>query len=204
MGLTSCAGIVLSGGRNSRMEGENKAFLQIGNLSCLDRILGVLRFCFGEILLVTKEPDVYQKEGVRVVRDILNIQSPLSGIHAGLTEMNSEFAFVIGCDTPFLKKEVVSLLTGEIASGTDVIVPYSQTYFQPLCAVYSKRCIQPIEDQLLRNDFKVDRLFGKISLRKVPYERLMRVDPDLVSFFNVNTSEDLDRAEQMLIEESSC
>jgi len=204
MGSTPCAGIVLSGGKNSRMKGDNKAFLRIGSLSCLDRILEVLRGLFGEILLVTKDTDLYRPEGVRVVGDILNVQSPLSGIHAGLKEMSSEFAFVVGCDTPFLKKEVVEMLIGEISSGADVIVPFSQTYFQPLCAVYSKRSLQPIEDQLLRNDLKVDRLFGRISLKKIPYERLMSVDPDLISFFNVNTSEDLKRAGQILKKESSC
>ncbi len=198
MGSTSCAGIVLSGGKNSRMKGDNKAFLRIGSVSSLDRILEVLRCSFEEVLLVTKEPDLYRPERVKVVGDILNVQSPLSGIHAGLSQMRSEFAFVAACDAPFLKKEVVEMLVDEISSGADVIVPFSQTYFQPLCAVYSKRCLQPIEEQLLRNDLKVDRLFGRISLKKIPYERLMSVDPDLVSFFNVNTSEDLKTARKKL------
>ena len=202
--LPSCAGIILAGGRNSRMNGTNKAFLRIGGAYCLDRILDSLHCCFSEIILVTKEPENYHSRKFRIVKDILNVQSPLSGIHAGLVNMTTDFAFVIGCDTPFLKTELVKMLMEEIDPDSDVVVPFSETYFQPLCAVYSKRCIPYIESRLLQNDLKVDNLFLKVSLKKILYEKLMEVDSQLISFFNINSAEDLMAAERMLMETAAC
>ena len=204
----SCAGVILSGGLSSRMKGFNKAYLKIGNSSLIERILDTLKYHFSEILLVTRDPEIYNqsdlggdiKRDLKIANDILEVRSPLTGIHAGLVNMRADYAFCIGCDTPFLKKEVVEILISAIEPWADVVVPFSDTYFQPLCAVYSKRCINLIEQQLSRGDPKVDHLFAKVSLKKIPYEQFEEIDNNLISFFNVNTPEDLRNAEQLLIE----
>ena len=196
---TSCAGIILSGGLNSRMQGRNKAYLEVGDLQFLDRVTHTLRKSFDEILLVTKDPSAYPQKEIRIITDVLAVQSPLSGIHAGLSNMEADYAFCIGCDTPFLKKGVVEILVNEIKPGTDVVVPYSETYFQPLCAVYSKRCAALIEAQLNEGDLKVDNLFAAAKIKTIPYETFQKVDKDLISFFNVNSPEDLQYAEQLLL-----
>jgi len=198
MALT-CSGIILSGGLNSRMKGKNKAYLKIGDSRFLDRVTGTLRECFNEILLVTKDPAAYTRvqKDIKITKDISDIHSPLSGIHAGLSNMEADYAFCIGCDTPFLKGEVVEILVNEIEPNADVIVPYSGTYFQPLCAIYSKRCAPSIEGQLSKNDLKVDNLFSKIRIKTIPYEIFQQVDEDLISFFNVNSPQDLEYAEQL-------
>ena len=195
-----CAGIILSGGLNSRMKGKNKAYLKIDGSRFLDRVTGTLRECFNEILLVTKDPSAYTRlqKDINIIKDISDIHSPLSGIHAGLSDMEADYAFCIGCDTPFLKKAVVEILVNGIEPNADVIVPYSETYFQPLCAIYSKRCAPLIEGQLNKNDLKVDNLFSKVRIKTIPYEIFQQVDEDLVSFFNVNSPEDLQYAEQLL------
>lgn len=194
----SCAGIILSGGLNSRMQGKNKAFLKIGGSQFLDRVSDTLRKNFEEILLVTKNPSTYTPKDIKIIKDILKANSPLSGIHAGLSNMDADYAFCIGCDTPFLMGGVVEILANEIEPNADVIVPYSGTYFQPLCAIYSKRCAPLIEGQLSKNDLKVDNLFSKARIKTIPYEIFQQVDENLVSFFNVNSPEDLKYAEQLL------
>ena len=196
----TCSGIILSGGLSSRMQGINKAFLQIGGIRVLDRVIDTLKALFDKILLVTKDPSLYTKWDVKIVRDILEARSPLSGIHAGLVNMETNYAFCMGCDVPFLKKEVIQILMNAIQPGMDVIVPFSGTYYQPLCAVYSKRCVPVIEAQLKGGDLKVDNLFDKVNVRTIPYERFKRVDDELISFFNVNSPADLQYAEQFLIE----
>jgi len=194
----SVAGIILAGGLNSRMGGYNKAFLQLGNSRVLNWILATLKNNFNEILLITRDCENYRQWELKIVNDIFEARSPLSGIHAGLLNMKADYAFCIGCDTPFLKKELIEILLNEISPSVDVIVPFSGTHFQPLCAVYSKQCIGRIEEQLGRNDLKVDNLFDKVPLKKIPYERFKEVDPKLISFFNVNTPEDLRLAKQFL------
>ena len=80
-------------------------------------------------------------------------------------------------------------------SGFDIIVPSSATYFQPLCAVYAKSCAPVIEDQLQGGDLKIADLFARMAVKKVSYEQFRAEDFQLVSFFNINTIDDLKRAE---------
>ncbi len=194
---TSCAGIILSGGLNTRMGGRNKAFLVLEGRCFLDRIIASLEACFQEILIVTREPELYVDRPAEVVADILEARSPLTGIHAGLARMESDFAFVTSCDTPLLTKEVIEVLVREIRPNTDVITPTDGTFYQPMCAVYSRRCAPLIEKMLRRRELKVDRLYAQVQLKTIPYERFRAVDPALQSFFNVNTPEDLGTARRM-------
>jgi molybdopterin-guanine dinucleotide biosynthesis protein A len=193
-----CAGIILSGGLNTRMGGRNKAFLRLSGKFFLDRIYDTLPESFTECLLVTREPELYSKWNLKIVEDILSVRSPLTGIHAGLVNTKAEYAFCTSCDTPLLKKETIRVLIDAIELEYDVIVPASGSFFQPLCAIYSRRCIPLIEDQLRQGNLKTDHLFDKTKLKKIPYERFEEFDSGLNSFFNVNTMEDLHRANQLI------
>ncbi len=193
-----CAGIILSGGLNTRMGGRNKAFLDLHGRCFLDRIIASLEACFQEILIVTREPELYADRPASVVADILEARSPLTGIHAGLARMNADYAFVTSCDTPLLTKAVIEVLVGEIAPHTDVITPTDGTHYQPMCAVYSGLCAPAIETMLGRRELKVDRLYAQVRLKTIPYERFRAVDPALRSFFNVNTPEDLETARRIM------
>ena len=195
--VENCSGIILSGGLNTCMGGRNKAFLEIEGHCSLNRIIASLEACFREILIVTREPDLYAERPVRVIEDILDARSPLTGIHAGLVRMDSDFAFVTSCDTPLLTKEVISIIVQAIAPDTDVITPAEGTYYQPMCAAYSRRCAALIEEMLGRRELKVDRLYAQVRLKTIPYDDFRAVDPALQSFFNVNTPEDLEAARRI-------
>lgn len=195
---TTCAGIILSGGLNRRMGGRNKALLELSGRSFIDRIVTALDGCFKEILLVTRQPELYSNLSVRIVEDIFNIRTPLSGLHAGLVNMDAEYGFCTSCDTPLLKTALVRMLVNKIDVYSDIVVPASGSYFQPLCAVYSKRTIPYIEESLEKGDIKTDGFYEKLRVKKIPYKSLQTVDPKLDSFFNVNTPEDLQTANQRL------
>ncbi len=184
-----CSAVILSGGLNSRMGGRNKAFLTVGKKTILERLLDTLRGLFAEILLVTRQPELYRGQPIKVVEDILPQRSSLTGIHAGLMRSEAAFAFVVPCDTPFLQPALVRMLLGEIDPALDVIVPAIGDRFEPLCAVYSKRCIPFIEAQLNREDFKIIHFYRHIRLKALPGSQLREVDAALVSFLNVNNPE---------------
>jgi molybdopterin-guanine dinucleotide biosynthesis protein A len=180
------------------MGGRNKAFLELDGRSFLDRIVKALDRCFDRLLLVTRQPELYRRVPGEIVEDILDVRSPLTGIHAGLVNMDTDFGFFTSCDNPLLKPELVRMLVNEIEPDIDIVVPSSGSYFQPLCAVYSKRCVPLIENRLGRGEVKADGVFDSLGVKKIAYERLQAVDPALESFFNVNTPEDLKTAEQAL------
>ncbi len=183
----NCSAVILAGGLNSRMDGRNKAFLEVNGKTILTRLLGRLQPIFGEIVLVTREPDLYADQPVKVVTDIYTARSSLTGIHAGISHITTDHAFVVPCDTPFLQTAVVQLLLDELDPALDVVVPFFDGHFQPLCAIYSKKCLAPIESMLDRDDFKIIDLFNRMEVRTVPLEKLKSADPEMFSFFNVNT-----------------
>lgn len=184
---SNCCAVILAGGLNSRMGGRNKAFLKVGDRPIVHRLLSDLKPAFEEILLVTRQPERYTGLPVNVVRDIYDARSSLTGIHAGLAQAEAEYAFVVPCDTPFLQPAVINELLNVLTPDLDVIVPLIHGRYEPLCAIYSKRCIPFMEKQLDQKNYRIIDLFDHVRVKSLGDERLQKVDPDLISFFNVNT-----------------
>jgi molybdopterin-guanine dinucleotide biosynthesis protein A len=187
---TDCSGVILSGGLNSRMDGKNKGFLQVGGKPILCRLLERLRPLFGDILLVTKEPVLYADVPVKVVSDLYQDRSSLTGIHAAMVQATSAFGFVVPCDTPFLQSGVIRLLLDAVEPEVDIVVPLVEDRYEPLCAIYAKRCVPIIEQQLDRRDYTIFNFFHQVRVKTIPTDQILAVDPKLLSFFNVNTPED--------------
>ena len=140
----SCSAVILAGGLNSRMGGRNKAFLKLNGKTILQWLLESLQQNFSEILLVTRQPELYRQWPVNVVTDIYNARSSLTGIHAGLMNAQTSHIFAIACDAPFLQPQVTQLLVDQISKEQDVVVPFYDGHFQPLCAVYAKECLEVV------------------------------------------------------------
>ena len=194
-----CTGVILSGGLNTRFNGQNKAFICVGRKRILDRLYDVFSDLFDEIILVTNQPLQFLDWDLTIVTDIFSARSSLTGIHAGLFYMKNPFAFFSACDTPFLKKELVKTLVEQIDNKTDIIMPETAAGFEPLCAIYSKRCLKQAEQHLTENKFKIQWAFRGHRIKYIPENVLRQKDPDLISFFNINTPEDLTRAEEMSV-----
>jgi molybdopterin-guanine dinucleotide biosynthesis protein A len=189
---SSCAGIILAGGLNRRMAGRNKARLPIEGQTILDRLVALLWAFFDPIIIVTNQPRDYLDEGVILVTDLVDIRSSLTGIYSGLFYSPRPHAFITGCDMPFLKQELLELILKNLEARWDVVVPVTEEGYQPLSAIYSRRCLEPIANQLAEGKLKVSHFFSKVRIKKVPETSLRQVDPELKSFFNINTPEDMD------------
>ena len=186
--------IIVSGGLNSRMGGKNKAFLKIGGKTILSRQLNLLGKLFQDIVLVTRSPHHYKDYPVHLVTDIYEARSSLTGLHAGLYYAENDFSFVIPCDAPFIQEPLIHLIMGFVEPENDVVIPFYDGHYEPLCAVYSKRCVPEIEALLNIDDFRIYNFFKNIDLKTIPKATLQEADPGLISFFNVNTPESLEQA----------
>ena len=195
-----CSGVILAGGLATRCGGGNKALLPLGGRPLLDRIFAVYRQVFEEIILVTNSPREFLGWDAKIVTDIFAERSSLTGIHAGLFYAENPFAFVCACDTPFLKRGVVELVLERLRPGTDVVLPRTAAGAEPLCAAYSRRCLKPIEQHLRSRLLKIQLALAGCRIETIPEAAIRERDPQLISFFNVNTPEDLARAERMLAE----
>ncbi|MCF8040195.1 MAG: molybdenum cofactor guanylyltransferase [Desulfohalobiaceae bacterium] len=184
---------ILCGGLNSRMGGINKGFLHLKQESFLERLQKILSPLVSEIILVTKSADLYQGMGFKVVSDIYTVRSSLAGVHAALVQAQNNHVFLTACDAPLLKPELVNCLLESTSPEDEVVVPASEQYFEPLCAVYSKACLPVIETLLEQKCLKISNLFSRIRLKKISYQTLQQYDPELESFINVNNLQDLER-----------
>jgi molybdopterin-guanine dinucleotide biosynthesis protein A len=192
------SGVILAGGRSTRYGGENKALLKVGGVRILDRLFDVFSQLFDEIILVTNRPRDFLEWDALIVTDIFPVRSSLTGIHAGLFYASHPFAFFSACDTPFLKREIIETVLSAIEPEADLVLPCTSAGVEPLCAAYSRRCLKPAEDHLRANKFKIHLALKNCRILTIAEDRLREKDPGLVSFFNVNTPQDMARAEQMV------
>jgi molybdenum cofactor guanylyltransferase len=182
-----CSGVILAGGESKRFFGRTKALIRIGGKRAIDRIYSVFEEVFDDILIITNTPAYFEHLGGRKKKDLFPVRSSLTGIHAGLYYAKHPHVFVSGCDAPFLKKDIINVITGDIQSGMDAIVPRTTNGLEPLCAVYSKRCLHTIESHLLAHRFRIRLVLNKHTVGIVPENRLRKIDSNLLSFFNMNT-----------------
>ena len=193
-----CSGVILAGGLSTRYGGENKAFLRVGGVRIIDRLFAVYGELFDEIILVTNNPGEFLEWDALIVTDVFPVRSSLTGIHAGLFYARHPFAFFSACDTPFLKKELVETVLDSLEPGIDLVIPQTSAGLEPLCAAYSQRCLKAAEEHILQNKFKIQMALSGKRIKKIPEDVLRQKDPELRSFFNVNSPEDLARAERFV------
>lgn len=179
------------------MNRRNKAFLSVGGKDVVERILDTYRLFFDDIVLVTNKPHEYYDLDVRIVTDIIKAGCPLAGLHAGLVHAKHPWSLIVACDLPFVKKEMVQLLLDHVDDRYSVIIPESSKGKEALFAMYSKENISVIEHALHKGIKKIQQFFKPGRVYNVSEKRLRSVDPDLMSFYNVNRPEELEEARAM-------
>ena len=189
-----CTGVILAGGKNSRLPGRKKTFRKIGDLMILESIYGLFSNLFKEVIIVVNEPEDFAGWDMTVVTDIIGSKCALAGLHAGLFYASFPYSYVTACDTPFVKQSVVEYIVDQIEPGYEVIIPRTDDGFEALSAVYSKDCIPLIEDNLKKNIFMIKKFFRKKKVKEIPVEQLKILDPEMQFIFNVNTPGDLEKA----------
>lgn len=184
--------IVLVGGRSSRL-GRDKALLEINGQFLIERILRRLAQISEEILIVANELDRYEQfEGI-VISDVYPGKGALGGIFSGLRRASNDHSLVVACDMPFLNVSLLRYMQS-LAADYDVVIPRVQGLTEALHAIYSKHCLPFIERQLQIGDLRIVHFFPQVRVRYVEQEEMETFDPEHLSFFNINSQEDLDRA----------
>lgn len=206
----SITGIILAGGSGERI-GCNKAFLKLGSKTLIEELISRLEERFPRLIIVANETEKYRKFHHEVISDILPHKGPLGGIYTGLVNSNSLYNFIVACDMPFIKPDLIRYMMEKIEVN-DVIIPKWNGKFEPLCAIYSKKCIKPIEKQLSKDNLKITDFFKDVNpvrskLSKTPATPLVwtsngvkvkvitekevaKFDLKGFSFVNINTPED--------------
>jgi len=191
-------GIILAGGKSSRF-GESKALQVIGGKSVIQRVVDSLSAVCAPIIVATAHGEAVPCSStaeIVTVADIYPAGGALAGIHSALTASRTCRAVVVGCDMPFLSIGLLRHMC-RISSAYDAVVPRVDDNVEPLCAVYSRSCLAPIQGLLERHELRINRLFPMVKVRYVGQEEIDEFDPEHLSFFNINSRADLERARAM-------
>jgi molybdopterin-guanine dinucleotide biosynthesis protein A len=191
--------IVLVGGRSSRM-GQPKAALDFGGMPLLTRIVIELKWWFDEIVIVAAPQSEGQPRidvaGLKIVHDETAFAGPLDALRRGLNALDHSIAFACSCDLPMLNSDVAADLVAML-DDFDAVMPEVGGKLQPLHAVYRKECANSIAALEESGEKRLTANAHAINARKVGEEELRTSDPQLSSFFNVNTPEDYQLALKM-------
>ena len=197
--------IILAGGFSERF-GQDKGLVQMAGKPLVLHVFERAYKAVDEVTVVVsslRQREAYSSllpNGTRILVDIEDSQSPLVGALTGFADARGDYSILLPCDTPFISEEVVKLLF-EMSQGMDAAIPrWPNGYIEPLQAVYGTDSALRAAEEAIRKGGM--RLLSMISLLgKVRYlstEVIKKVDPDLITFFNINTPADLKKTEKLI------
>ena len=196
--------MVMAGGRSRRL-GIDKTTMPWppgaadapGGQTLLGRTAGLLGAACSEVLVVAYHGA--RAIPYRVAPDLFPEGGSLGGIYSGLVAAEHEYALAVATDMPFLSLPLVRWML-EQPRDYDVLIPLREEP-EPLHAVYSKACLEPMRRRLEAGRLKITGFFEDVRVRYVDQGLLTRLDPQGLSFFNINTPDDLQRATELLAQD---
>ena len=186
-------GVIQAGGKSARMGGRPKALIELGGRRIIERVRDVLLPLVDDALIVTNTPDLYAFLGLPMVADVYPDHGSLGGIYSGLKAASGDAAFTVACDMPFLHPEVIRLVVARAGEG-DVVVPRVGLQHETMHAAYTKACLPHIEERLIAGRLKITGFFERVRVVEIPESEIAPFSDPAVTFMNVNTPDELERA----------
>jgi molybdopterin-guanine dinucleotide biosynthesis protein A len=194
--MLTVSGIVLAGGQSSRL-GTDKSFINVNGRPLIEQIVVKLARLSDDVTIVTNSPEKYDHLAARLAGDIYPGKGALGGIYSGLRAAANAYSLVVACDMPFLDLNLLRYMI-LLARGHDVVIPRIGGLPEPLHAIYSRSCLEPIDRLLARGRLKIIDFFSEVRVRYVEEDEVDIFDPQHLSFFNVNTLSDLEKVKKLV------
>ena len=188
-------GIILAGGKSSRL-GRDKAWEDVGGQRIIDRVIGALQSSCDEVLIIGDRPERENElslpKCIQYRSDELKGRGSIGGLYTGLTASDTLWSLVVACDMPFISRELIRFMLSIISKNRcDAIVPVINGRYQPTHALYNSTCIPFIEKNISSGNFRMDSYFDEIYLEEIGEDVINSIKGAELSFFNVNTEDDL-------------
>jgi molybdopterin-guanine dinucleotide biosynthesis protein A len=213
--MTSVSVVINAGGKSSRM-GADKALLDLGGQTMIERILAETKG-LGEQIIVTNTPERFAHLGLPLAADVIPDKGALGGLYTCIHTAPTLYTLVLACDMPFVARPLLEYMLS-LAPEFDAVVPRltptpapppSETAptgegsgvtvkeAEPFRAVYSKACLNPIRRALEAGKMRVISFFPDNNVRWVEEDEIRQFDPELLTFMNCNTPEELEAARKL-------
>jgi molybdopterin-guanine dinucleotide biosynthesis protein A len=201
--LSNSVSVAIIAGGQSRRMGTDKALLalQPGDPTFLELARDIARTVADDLFVVASDRPEYERFGMRLVADYYPEGGTLGAIATALSEANHGHCLVLACDLPFLNRKLIEWMARQ-PRGYDVLIPRTVgesrqgggMIYHTLHAIYGRRCLAAIEEQLAMGSRQIIGFFDQVIVRSIHEEELRAFDPELRSLFNANTPEALAQA----------
>ncbi len=184
--LSEVKGVVLAGGRATRMGGQDKGLVALNGLPLFQHVIRRLAPQVSEVAIsANRNIDIYQSVGMRVVRDSLpDYPGPLAGILSAMQVLKSEWFLFCPCDTPNIPEDLAARLWDTRGQSPAVWVNDGQRD-HPTIALVHKKLAPPLQNYLAAGERRV-----MVFLREAGGHAVVFADR-MDSFINVNSPQDL-------------
>ena len=190
----SITGLILAGGRSSRMGGQDKALIRFKDKRLIDHVYERLQpQVAGVIINANQNHEQFKSFGVRVVSDAIgNFAGPLAGLHAGLSVSRRPYLVSVPVDSPFFPDDLVERMFDALEStSTQVAVACTGDQPHPVFALLRRSVLEHLTEFLKSGGRKIDAWYDTLRVVQVDFN-------DEALFGNINTPEELAAYEQGL------
>lgn len=184
-------GAILAGGKSLRY-GRNKALEVIRGRSLIEHAVASLCRLCDPVLMVANDLTLYLHLRVVLVQDAIPEQGPLGGIYTALLFSPHPWILAKATDMPLLVEDLARMML-TLREGHDVVLPTLNDRYEPLLALYSRRCLAPVAAALEKGERKIVSFFPKVRVKVLPEADWRTVDPEGLSFSNINTPQNLEQ-----------
>ena len=195
---TPISAVILAGGRGGRL-GRDKASVVLGGKTLLQRVQRLVCGLSDDVIVVVRPNQQLGVRDARVVTDVRGHAGVMAAMAAGLVAARHEWSLVVACDMPFISLDMVTYMLS-LRQTYDVVVPRLVVGFEPLHALYHKRCLAALWVALEEGRRRVVSFYETLRVRHVDPTEIALCDPEGRSFYNINTPRDLLQAEAWIDE----
>jgi len=190
--ITDCTAIILAGGESKRM-GRDKAALPFNGETLLQSVIASVQPLFAQTLVSVRQPraDVLLPQ----ICDTQADGGPLVGLISALEATTTPWAFVVACDMPFVAPALITHLAS-LRDQHHAVVPKANEYAQPLAAFYARSALPLLRNSLASGNKSLIGALKNFDVRYVGADELLQFDPQLRSFFDLDTPEDYQAAKK--------
>ncbi|MGE5430268.1 MAG: molybdenum cofactor guanylyltransferase [Syntrophomonadaceae bacterium] len=199
---------ILSGGKSTRM-GENKSLMKIGEKAVIERVKELLGPLFHKVNLITNDPEEYSFLKLETYGDIYPGRGPLAGIHSALINSGTDKCFIISCDIPLMKSQMIEYLV-KFPTDKMITIARANGFVQQLCGLYHKNCIPEAENILSVKELSEIRAPGQRERRCSVLELIGKVGAEIIDaaklpfyaddmYYNMNRKEEFEYVKSRLL-----
>ncbi|MBR1368418.1 molybdopterin-guanine dinucleotide biosynthesis protein A [Methanocalculus chunghsingensis] len=186
--------LILVGGEARRSGGKEKYFFSYKGRSFISHLVETLSTVVDEIIIVARDDEQCGRfsdiPGIMTVADEIRGIGPLGGIIAGVAVASHERIFITACDMPCIRADIVRYLFDELHDADAAVPSWNEDMFEPLHAVYRRSAI--LDYLASPPSYSIRKMVWSIHTRFIPINELRAIDPELVTFTNINDLADLE------------